>query len=709
MRIRRYLLITSIVLVLSVVVGIKLYRDYHANKINAKAVFYVENGISQLARVNAKEIEIYTENGFEKFSINGIRLSSFFPGYEINQSNISKDRVLKWLGLIEDLGANVILLPYIQPTSFYDAVYEHNLNSDKPLYLIHEISLNTKILGNTYNAFDKEFMAEIKKELKTTVDVVHGKSLQLSDNRHKGLYLKDISKFNLGYIIGTNTIPELIVLTNAKHPELVSYSGKYFSIHNGSAFEVFMAQMLEYVKNYELSAYNQNSILSYLTTIETDPFSYENESTLTKNASLDLNKIKSTNNDLFASIVAHPNDSDFLDYEDGLILTEEDNFYSVYLKKIVDYFQYPTIITEVGMSSSRGKSKVNLSKGYDRGNYEETEQGELIVELLRIIEDSGASGSFIDSFQDNWGRISTFNLKKVISKNTSTYWYDAQASDEAFGLMAFEVENKNKRIVLDGNVDEWKNIPRVINDDNLELKVTMDSGYLYLLVGAKDWNFNEKQIFIGIDTVPNIGSSIDDETNTVMNVNAEFIIELTGYNTSRIITNERYNVFNYLYKYNEYVLDKQSTIPEVNSKDFSAIYLLNRKQFFIKTTSQIESTIYYETGKLVHGSVDKNADNYNSLADFCKDADYMEIRIPWTMLNFKDPIQKKVLGDFYKIGVDDEIKINNIRFSLTSKQNNESEVSKAGRYQLQSLNNLNYGERLKESYYILQKYWGENL
>ncbi len=705
MRIRRYLIFVVVNIFIILILSLLIYRQVLQKKIDNQSIYQIKYGISSFTKVEKKSIKLYTANGHKDFSIRGVRLSSYYPKYEINKSEINKTRVIKWLEEIKDLNANTILVPYIQPIGFYSAIYEYNLTHEEPIYLIHEISLNDKLVKKTYNAFDKKLYKEITDEIKKTIDAVHGLSISISDKRHKGIYLKDISKFNLGYIIGNNTFPELVTITNKKNSEIKTYQGKYYSIDDGNAFEVFITKLLDYTRDYEINKYKHSSILSYLTTIETDPFNYQNEPNLTKRANIDLNKIiDRTNGSLFVSFVAQPNDPDFIDFESMFSETEE-NFYSTYLNKINQHYKYPVIITEVGVSSSRGKSKINLSNGYDRGNFNEIEQGKLLVQLLEFIKEANIKGVFIDSFQDNWGRVSSFNLKRYINENVSNYWYDAQASDEAFGLLAFESSNPKRFAIIDGNVDDWKDTKEIINDQNMSLKAKADTSYLYLLVKKKYWSYLDDDIYIGIDTINGIGSNYYKDDDVKLNVNAEYIVELTGINTSRVVVNDRYNIFNYLYKYNENILGKQEEIPSKKSSNFSGIDLLNRKQFVIRKNKTVENAVYYETGKLVHGSLDPKSEDYNSLADFNKNDDYVELRIPWTILNFTDPLNKKALSDFYIYGTKKETRIGNINFSITLKNKDKEKITKTGTFKLPNLKHEKYEERLKSSYYILKDYW----
>jgi len=185
----------------------------------------------------------------------------------------------------------------------------------------------------------------------------------------------------------------------------------------------------------------------------------------------------------------------------------------------------------------------------------------------------------------------------------------------------------------------------------------------------------------------------------------DFILEFQGYNEARIVVHERYNLFNYLYKYYSNIIEKQVRPPDPNSKIFSAIYLLNRKHFYFRETNTVEHPVYYETGRLVYGNSDQNSRDYNSLADFNKEGDAIEIRIPWMLINVKNPLKKQAQGDFYSKGLDSYVYIKNIGISLYYEGENERFTTEKLIYKIPSYKHMEYDQVLKRSYYIVRDYW----
>lgn len=97
-----------------------------------------------------------------------------------------------------------------------------------------------------------------------------------------------------------------------------------------------------------------------------------------------------------------------------------------------------------------------------------------------------------------------------------------------------------------------------------------------------------------------------------------------------------------------------------------------------------------------------------SLADFCFGADCVEIRLPWLLLNVGDPAAMGVHRDYYQYyGV--EFKQIQAIWVGAAREDEENAVPivslrvKGWRY-------LDYRERLKDSYYIIQSNWkGDNI
>ena len=119
-----------------------------------------------------------------------------------------------------------------------------------------------------------------------------------------------------------------------------------------------------------------------------------------------------------------------------------------------------------------------------------------------------------------------------------------------------------------------------------------------------------------------------------------------------------------------------------------------------KFSKNYKKSVVFETGKLVEGNSNPDNEEYNSLADYYKKDNIIELRIPWQILNFSDPSNMMIHDDYYENYGIENIKINQIYIGI----GNEGMIN-LDSYGLKGWNSLKYNERLKKSYYILQKEW----
>ena len=110
----------------------------------------------------------------------------------------------------------------------------------------------------------------------------------------------------------------------------------------------------------------------------------------------------------------------------------------------------------------------------------------------------------------------------------------------------------------------------------------------------------------------------------------------------------------------------------------------------------------YETGKLTYGNANPSADDFDSLADFCAGDGFVEIKLPWQLLNFADPSTMRIHDDYYECYGVEYLSIDSIRVGVGDGE----ETIQMADFPMEKLGRTpEYHERLKESYYILQDYW----
>lgn len=653
-------------------------------------------------KIEKEQIQKYDpDKGWQDFKIKGIELSSFKPQDKKNKTGIDKNQVTNWLQDIEDLGMNVIKIPSIQPPAFYRALAEFNEGKKDALYFLHEIKIDEKALLADHNIFSTKLQRNFKKDIKNTINAIHGRSLIFNNKRgHSGIYLKDVSKYNLGYIIGGNTNPEIITLSNSRYQDKTSFSGDYYSLKDGKAFDVFVAQSLDYLSKYEDSKYQQITLVSYLSSVETDALDYRHEAKFTKDAKINLNKIESNHlNNLFVAYKYHPNDADFLDYEYDLA---NESAFSQHLKRIKNFYSKALLISDTGISSSRGTSKVDLNDGYHRGGFNEVEQGEKIVELLQAIDAENYSGFVLNSWQDDWGKKTSFNLVEDSDDlSAASYWHNVQASDESFGLMAFEPVLSGGSITIDGDFEDWQKHDYLL-DDKFKLKVFSDTDYLYLYLESEN-ELKQGDFYLGIDTTPKSGSNYWMRKEADFSLPVDFVIDFTNFNKVQVSAHNYSDLFTYRYKYYEPIVSSVVSQPPKDDKYFSPIYLLNRKNFLFSDAEVIEPAIYYETGILVEGNANTLAPDFNSLADFKRQGKAVEVRIPFAMLNIVNPIDMLAYGDVYNQGIEEKIRLKDLGFSIyDGLEDKVYEIDQS--YRQGNFRNIKYTKRLKASYTIVQEY-----
>lgn len=211
-----------------------------------------------------------------------------------------------------------------------------------------------------------------------------------------------------------------------------------------------------------------------------------------------------------------------------------------------------------------------------------------------------------------------------------------------------------------------------------------------------------------------------------MDREADFIVEFDGTDNSRLWVHEYYDVIEALFYDKTTPWDLFSQVfPASDEESFSKIRLILQKDLYYERDSledqdtsddrQISFEEYdekdplqyslmegYETGKLTYGNGSPDAPDFNSLADFCGGDGFVELRLPWQLLNFADPSQMKIHDDYYAHFGVEYLHIDELYAGAgdggSCIQMEALPLKPLGRYPA-------YHERLKASYYILQAFW----
>lgn len=665
-------------------------------------------------RTSGTDIQMLLDGGWETFEIRGIDISSSLPGEHAMDFAPDKEDYLRWLEEIYDTGANAVRVYTIMDSDFYDALYEFNSGSGSVLYLLQGIQVSDRANYGSEDAYDNDFRELLIQNGQTAVDAVHGHKIITAGNMTgTGSYDKDISEWVIGYLVGSEWDSGNIAYTNEStlYPE--TYEGTYFSTSEGSnRFEALMAEIMDRIVKYESDKYKEQRLIAFINDPGNDPFEYNTLYAMRffKYNQVDAENIKPTEklrSGYFAAYRLTQFNSEFTEYftdeqkaelEDILPAIDKNAMYNGYLDLLSRYHTMPVVAAGYGFSSARSP----VYEGEEP--LTEYEQGEHIVKVAADAKEAGWSGVFVSSWQDTWERR-TWNTGYATVDSLFPVWQDVQTDGQCYGLMQFSLSDEAVCLV-DGKTDEWTSEDIVYSGGDGTISAKYDEKYIYLLAEMKDFDPSADTIYIPIDTTPESGSTYCKNYGLSFERGCDFVICI-GADESRVLVQERYET---LWAMHSYETDREDAYEELRDKDspvFRAVELLVQREDPVSASAEAggwEAWPTYETGVLKEGNSDPEASDFDSLADYHYTESGVEIRIPWEMLNFGDPAECLIHGDYYDNHGVEYIHIDEMYIGL-SDGSGDGRIG-LGALELKGWDNAHkYYERLKESYFILQDYW----
>ncbi|CEQ21293.1 hypothetical protein [Paraclostridium sordellii] len=658
-------------------------------------------------KTKGKDIYIVKNDKWEKLEIVGVGLDSTKPGAFPSENLVNEEDYLRWIKDIYDMGANCIKVSNLMGANFYKALDKFNKDKKNPIYLMQGIYFDEKLLKNGKDPQGSKASSAFKDNIKLVIDSVHGNPYNKEKPDILQVYKTDISKYVIGYSLGIQFAKHDLIYTeimNNKKP----YDGKYmYTDKNSSSFESYLAKMGDYAVDYEFSTYKKQSLISFIgTSAHHIASSVENPNKKNILSSKDTNEefknfidvedIKAKRG-LKTGIVASYNI-----YPSYTELKEYDGNIGRYFEDINKHYSIPVIIGEIGVPSSRSGGDFN--ENIDKGYITEQEQGKALVDIYKAVKKSKLAGCFIFEFQDSW-YSSSWNTKDNKILDRSAYWSDAQTYSQSFGLMTFEPGRLKVTPYPDDRLDEWSEKNVISKDKDYSLSMQSDEKYLYFMIKSSDkTSLKKDDIYIDLDTTPKSGSKKSTQYGLQFDNPVDFIIKINDQGNSMVMAQEYYDGFDF-YENKSLYEKRPDLIKHTPDMDyFSPIYIETRPKMFIKSQGETKEKVTYETGKLTKGNSNPKSKDFNSAADYYMGNDYVEVRIPWALLNFMDPSTKQIADDFYENFKTKPMKINDINVGVTIKENEKVITRiKSTPYKLNGWQVPKYHERLKKSYYILKE------
>lgn len=659
------------------------------------------NDISYPARINEQQYEVYRDSEWQPITIKGVNMGMGKPGYFPGEAAITREEYDRWFKMIGEMNANTVRVYTLHPPAFYDALAAYNEQAQEPIYLMHGVWADEEPLEETLDAFNEESTEAFREEIQHITDAIHGNAnIDHVTGHASGVYRSDVSQYVIGWMIGIEWYPIMVDQMKSQYPDMEDFSGDYISTDNADPMEIWLAEQFEYLVNYELEEYQSMRPLSFTNWVTTDNLEHPAEPSEQEDlATVDPNHISVSGDveevGMFASYHVYPYYPDFLNLEEKY--TEfidhrgEPNNYAGYLADLKASHDLPILIAEFGIPASRGKTHENPF-GWNQGFIEETEQGEILSRLYEDMIHLDMLGGLVFTWQDEWFKR-TWNTMDYDNPDRRPYWSNAQTNEQQFGLLSFDRHLGR----INGKEDEEAQSLGQYSGQIKELKGLHDERYLYLQLDVPELSeafFDDQWLDLYFSIRPDKGIETGEGP-------ADFRARFKGKEADLEVAGD-YDTF-----YFDYATTLDMIPANEEPDEFHPIRLALNKAFVRPDTNELIPFESYETGALKYGIGDPDHEEYDSLADYYYTEDgLIEIRIPWMMLNAKDPSQREFTGDIQQDGLTSSIEIDAINISAAIMSRNDQKVIEQTpfeSYKWEKWDIPQSEERLKDSYYILQE------
>lgn len=572
--------------------------------------------------VNKDFITVWDGEDFQAFFVKGVNLGVARPGTYPGEMDATAEQYRQWFTEIREAGFNSIRIYTLHRPQFYDELLAYNLaNPQHPIFFFQGVWLNEELDGYKDDLY---FMTDtFRVEIRENIDCVHGKrTIPQRFGKAYGEYKSDVSRWNIGYIIGREVYPEEVLVTNEKNATINAFKGKVFSIENASPTEAWFTSHLDYLVDYERTKYNTQRPVSMSSWPTLDPLHHPSEPNRSEDtASVDLSKIRYVDAPagLFISYHAYPYYPDFIGASpryNGTFDKFGPNSYLAYLIDLKSHYKnFPLIIAEYGVPSSWGVAHYT-SSGMNHGGYDEIEQGEANIRLLKSISDAKLGGGIHFAWLDEWFKKTW--ITDPVDNGERVLWHNVTAAEQNFGLKKYEAKREWQLWRDFGPNALISKLYVLQNYDFLEFKIELNQQFQIL-----------DEMWVAIDTYDATLGEVRLPNGQIISRGAEFVLHITRH-SARLYVTEAYDL---------YALWHRETTPEQKHQSTAT----NGAPW--KIVRWKNNTGHMDVQYIGDLKVNISVQPPSSKDAVMIDEKSLHIRMPWTLINFTDPSKMLVFHD----------------------------------------------------------------
>lgn len=692
----------------------------------------LDQGIQVKFKTEGSQVMEYTNQTWKPYFAKGVNMGATIPGHFPGELAIPKEDYEKWFEMIQQMGANVIRVYTILKPEFYEALVRYNAkHSDNPLFFIQGVWSPEERLIAGQDAYDPKVKQKFQQEIKDAVHAVYGNT-ELTATEHSGkasgTYVFNAGPYLMGWIIGTEWDAEMVDQTNKKHPDVPDYKGTHFRSKPGAnPFEKWLAEMVDITAKEEIK-HGWEHPIAFSNWVTTDPLEHPGEPLIEEDlVNVDPLHVEPVQWDAgyFASYHVYPYYPDFFTFDKSFQTMKNDkgeiDSYKTYLHKLKEYHKnIPIMITEYGVPASQGSAHKGML-GRDQGGHDEKEQGEMNADMFRQIHQEGYSGAILFTWQDEWFK-KTWNTMNYDVPDRRAYWYNVLTNESFFGVLGM-FPSKDDDILIDGDASDWDDLgdgekeKSHVNVKGFEeMWVSHDEGYLYLMGKLSEpFNPSKHAIYVGTDTLKGGNRHAPQLQGKTLDEGLETLVELSDEKKGKIMIASNYDFHTRTYGKEGKMIPYDPKELQDNTGMFKP-WKLVVNYLLEPPDSRIEHPFGdIEAGDLLRGNSNPSNPDYHSKTMWQAKGNVLEIRIPWMLLGFSDPSSLQVLSyqgtkkpDFEQVQglrIVPWIVEKDTKQVLGLEGNDPYPVSKLPLYTWKRWEdkNVEYVERPKQSYYILQK------
>jgi len=559
------------------------------------------------------------------FVIKGINLGVAVPGTFPGEMAATRAEYTQWLKDIKEAGFNTIRVYTLHFPRFYEVLDSFNVaNPNNPIYLIQGVWLEDELTG--YNN-DLYFLSPyFVNEMRENVDCLHGnKTIASRLGKAYGTYNKDVSKWVMGYIMGREVSPDEILTTNTAHSSSNSYQGSYLSLGGVKASEVFATRSLDSLLIYEQQNYQTQRPVCFSSWPTLDPLKHPSEvGTQEDVASLDFSTMDYTKAKagFFISYHAYPYYPDFVSRDSAYVNVTDDqgpNSYLGYLSALKSYYKnIPLLIAEFGVPSSWGVAHYAQS-GMNHGGEDELEQGKDNVRLLQTILEANCAGGMQFAWIDEWFKNTWICDPFDFPIDNRVMWQNVCSAEQNFGLIGFKRG--------DFSLLPWETFS--VTSPVKEIKAGIDYSYFRMQLPLRESFSNLDTLWVALDTYAASLGETKLITGQTIPTGAEFLLRITN-DAADLFVTEAYD----LYGDWHHVSAPEQLYHSIatSGKPWKLVRWKNNQ-----ANPDIQYIGHMQVNRLNLPPSSKDAVTFKN--------DTVNIKIPWTLLQFINPAYKEVMHD----------------------------------------------------------------